>query len=269
MDSLHNGKAVLTEQLNKTITEAISRVEDLKQKKILTSMLNRLTESLSLLDYLSVKIDKPYTKGGKAPSRLLKLALGPRIAIILLAVALLSGFILLFGGSSKFTIIMLLSTMLLLIRELVLLLQRAREADKPTADPAQAELMIETDLAQKFLERQEGKLVNDSAAYCALFVGETVTQNNSIEKDLAEMYTSLFEAQVENPRIDDFKYSITKAELILRQFGLIAVSYEEKPSLFDIDEEDYPSQMRFPAIVHAQDGTVVKKGFYIKNKSNQ
>ncbi len=269
MDSLHNGKAALNERLNKAITEAIGKIEDPKQKKILTSMLNRLSESLNLLDYLSVKLEKPYDKGGrKAKSKLLTIALGPRVALVLIAIALLSAFVLLFGGSSKFVIIMLLATLLLLIREFMLLLQRAREADKPAEAPAQAELMIDADLAGRFLDQHKSKLVNDSASYCALFEGENVTTENSLESELADMYTSLYEAQVENPKIDDFKYSITKAESIMRSFGLIPVSYEDKPSLFDVEEEDYPSQMRFPAIVHAKDGTVVKKGFYIKNNTN-
>ena len=127
-------------------------------------------------------------------------------------------------------------------------------------------MLLDTEQAKVQMEKQLSRLIADSEAVCGMFQSQALDGMNAYEDELEKLYASLYEAKLDRPECEEFNYSLTMAEMMLRQIGLKTVAYsEEKKKLFNIDVEDYRDEMRTPAIVREKTGEVVRKGEYIRN----
>lgn len=278
MEYLQTGKNRLKEYVKKSGSEAINSVGEIGQKRVLGVLTQRRGEALDLLDCLEARVDAPYLESGASRKRKLDveaLLVSPAIAIALALIALIAASFQTFIGASnppvnlpvKWSVILLLS-ILLLLGQAIYAISRKPKAKEAEAEPARAQIMLDVDKATMLLSKQNGKLVTDSQSICDMFSGRQMDSMNSFTGELVKMYASLFEARVDNPPTEDFNYSLTLAELLLKRAGLKAIPYsEEKKSLFDIQEEAYRDEMRCPAIIREKDGVLIRKGEYIKNSS--
>lgn len=278
MEYLQTGKNRLKEYVKKSGSEAINSVGEIGQKRVLGVLTQRRGEALDLLDCLEARVDAPYLESGASRKRkpdVEALLVSPAVTIALALIALIAAsFLTIIGASSppvnlpvKWSVILLLS-ILLLLGQAIYAISRKPKAKATEAEPARAQIMLDVDKATMLLSKQNGKLVTDSQSICDMFSGRQMDSLNSFTGELVKMYASLFEARVDNPATEDFNYSLTLAELLLKRAGLKAIPYsEEKKSLFDIQEEAYRDEMRCPAIIREKDGVLIRKGEYIKNSS--
>ncbi|MBR0227732.1 MAG: hypothetical protein IJQ62_05225 [Clostridia bacterium] len=278
MEYLQTGKNRLKEYVKKSGSEAINSVGEIGQKRVLGVLTQRRGEALDLLDCLEARVDAPYLESGASRKRkpdVEALLVSPAVTIVLALIALIAAsFLTIIGASSppvnlpvKWSVILLLS-ILLLLGQAIYAISRKPKAKATEAEPARAQIMLDVDKATMLLSKQNGKLVTDSQSICDMFSGRQMDSMNSFTGELVKMYASLFEARVDNPATEDFNYSLTLAELLLKRAGLKAIPYsEEKKSLFDIQEEAYRDEMRCPAIIREKDSVLIRKGEYIKNSS--
>lgn len=278
MEYLQTGKNRLKEYVKKSGSEAINSVDEIGQKRVLGVLTQRRGEALDLLDCLEARVDAPYLESGASRKRkpdVEALLVSPAVTIALALIALIAAsFLTIIGASSppvnlpvKWSVILLLS-ILLLLGQAIYAISRKPKAKEAEAEPARVQIMLDVDKATMLLSKQNGKLVTDSQSICDMFSGRQMDSMNTFTGELVKMYASLFEARVDNPTTEDFNYSLTLAELLLKRAGLKAIPYsEEKKSLFDIQEEAYRDEMRCPAIIREKDSVLIRKGEYIKNSS--
>ncbi len=278
MEYLQTGKNRLKEYVKKSGSEAINSAGEVGQKRVLGILTQRRGEALDLLDCIEARADAPYLESSASRKRKLDveaLLVSPAIAIALALIALIAASFQTFIGASnppvnlpvKWSVILLLS-ILLLLGQAIYAISRKPKAKEAEAEPARVQIMLDVDKATMLLSKQNSKLVTDSQSICDMFSGRQMDSMNTFTGELVKMFASLYEAKVDNPTTEDFNYSLTLAELLLKRAGLKAVPYsEEKKNLFDIQEEDYRDEMRCPAIIREKDGVLIRKGEYIKNIS--
>jgi len=102
-----------------------------------------------------------------------------------------------------------------------------------------------------------------------MFASQNLDQMNAFENEVVKIYSSLYEAKLDNPEVHDFSYAVTLTELLLEKLGLKTIGYSrENESMFTIERADYHDEMRCPAIVRVKNGELVRKGEFIKNKKS-
>ena len=274
---LQKGKNELKEYVKQSGVKAIGTLEDTMQKRVLGMLVQRQGEALDLMDDVQAAVRAPLAEvPGRKRIRSDQILLSPVITAALSVAAIVFTFISALsgrpvpaenaGGGIQWQWLWVLLAALLILGQAVYGLIRKNGADKPEKVQITAELTLDLDRARLRQEKQLSRLMNDSQAVCAMFRGQQLDGANLCEDELVKLYASLFEAKVDRPDVAEISYSLTMAELLLRQHGLTPVPYsEEKKTLFNIGNEDYHDELRCPAIVRTKTGTLVRKGEYIRN----
>ncbi|MDO5702348.1 MAG: hypothetical protein Q4G47_03225 [Lachnospiraceae bacterium] len=257
-----------------------SLTEDLKdpdEKRIAELMFLRQRDWVKLLDCVRAETEVPYIKpGGKNIKSIIKETVtGDLIKMILSISSVLFGALLIIDASSgtpgnfsgRWGYGLMISLVVLLGLCIYSMLIRSKEQNEILSQPSPAAYaVIDEERAKALIRKLTAKLPGDAKDVCSVFAGQQSGSSHIFRNDLIRMYTSLYEAHVDNPGITDFNYALGIAELMLHRTGLKAVPYSDADQhLFDIEEEDYRDEMRYPAIVSEDSGAVVKRGEYIRN----
>ncbi len=272
MTYLQNGKNELKDYVKASGLKVIESLEETSQKRVLGVLVQRQGEALDLLDCVQVKTRPEYaektrkiTLDGIVLSPVLPalFALG---ATVFTLICVLSAKPQPEGAAPDLRWLYVLLFSLLTLGQSVYHLVRKAGAKRPQAVKPSAEAVLDTDAAKLKLEKQLSRLMSDSEALCCMFHNQKLEGAGAYEDELVKLFASLYEAKVDRPDCEEFSYSLTLAEMMLRQLGLRTVPYSEENSrLFNIETEDYHDEMRTPAVVRAKTGEVVRKGEYIRN----
>ena len=268
----------LKDYVKRSGMKAASGMEDTNRKRMMGVLVQRQADALDLLDCVKTKAEMPsgmveakknakdYLISSPLFTLLFSLSVICFTAIAVCSVrpeAFAPGAPVFVNNHWKF---ILLFALLIAGQSIYRLVRRAKTAAHSQPQP-EARLLLDVDVAKVQLEKQLSRFMNDSEAVCGMFQSQQLDGMNAYEDELVKLYASLYEAKVDLPECEEFNYSLTMAEVMLRQIGLKTVAYsEERKALFNIDVEDYRDEMRFPAIVREKTGEVVRKGEYIQNR---
>lgn len=249
----------------------VQEIKDDRQKRILGVLAQRQMEGLRILECVQAREEVSQEKGRQKPG-IDQLIRSPVLSLALLTMALVSGVIVVASGASGAAAgntqwsLILICSVLLAAGQAIYQLVKGKEKKDPAAVRPKPELVIDQDKARMLLDRQCRNHLADSQAICEMFTAEYEENVGNFEADLLRLYPSLYEASVDHPEVEDLRFGITLVKMMLRKCGLEAVPYsEERKNLFNVEEADYQDQMRYPAIVRAQTGELMKKGEYIRN----
>lgn len=273
------GKDELKDYVKRSGMKAVSSMEDTNRKRVMGVLIQRQSEALDLLDCVKAKAHMPSeTVEAKKKAKLEYLISSPLFTLLFAFSVICSTSIAVCSvrsdafapGTPVFVnnhwLFILLFALLIAGQAIYRLVKRAKPT-APVQPKPEAEVLLDVDAAKVLLEKQLSRLITDSEAVCGMFQSQRLDGMNAYEDELVRLYTSLYEAKVDRPECEEFNYSLTMAEMMLRQIGLKTVPYsEEQKKLFNIEVEDYRDEMRFPAIVREKTGEVVRKGEYIQNR---
>lgn len=273
------GKDELKDYVKRSGMKAVGGMEDTNRKRVMGVLLQRQADALDVLDCVKAEAEMPYdAAAGKKKGKLEQIISSPVFTLLFALGAIVYTFLAVFsfrsdaaartapGFANNAWIYVLLLSLLILGQSVYRLVKRAKAA-VPSQPQPKVRLLLDMDAAKVQLEKRLSRLMNDSEAVCGMFQSQRLDGMNAYEDELVKLYASLYEAKVDRPECEEFNYSLTMAELMLRQIGLKAVPYsEEQKQLFNIDVEDYRDEMRVPAIVREKTGEVVRKGEYIQNR---
>ena len=277
MTKMQTGKKDLKQYLGHAGMGIIKEMQDISQKRVMGALVKLLGDDLDMLDYAQAQVqmpDKAVTQENKGTIRAI---LTSPVVTLLLAMGAIAFTLLCSQNFRRIPAdtvnpvfvfdqnwLLLLLCALMLLGQAIFLIKAKAKPSLPSAPEAQ--LMLDVERAKVQMEKQLSKLITDTEAICGMFQNQQLESANTYEDELVKLFASLYEAKVDRPDCEEFNYSLTMAEMMLRQIGLKAVPYsEEQKALFTVETEDYPSQMRFPAVIRERTGEVVKKGEYIQN----
>ena len=279
MTKMQTGKKDLKQYLGHAGMGTIKEMQDISQKRVMGALVQRMGDDLDMLDYVQAQVLMPDETAAKENKGTIRAILTSPVVTLLLAVGAIAFAFLCTQNFHRMPadtvnpffvfdqnwLLLLLCALLLLGQAIFQLVIKAKaKAALPSAPEAQ--LMLDVERAKVQMEKQLSKLITDTEAICGMFQNQQLESNNTYEYELVKLFTSLYEAKVDRPDCEEFNYSLTMAEMMLRQIGLKAVPYsDEQKALFTVETEDYPSQTRYPAIVRERTGEVVRKGEYIQN----
>lgn len=267
------GKDELKDYVKRSGMKAVSEMEGTERKRVMGVLTQRQADALDVLDCVKAKAEMPYDAAtGMKKGKLEQIVSSP-IFTLLFAFCVIdftflaaSSFRAASGPENTAWILTLLFAFLILGQSIYRLVRRAKAAS-PSRPQPEARLLLDVDAAKVQLEKQLSRFMNDSEAICGMFQSQRLDSMNTYEEELVKLYASLYEAKVDRPECEEFNYSLTMAEMMLRRIGLKAVPYsQEQKHMFNIEVEDYRDEMRFPAIVREKTGEVVRKGEYIQNR---
>lgn len=279
MTKMQTGKKDLKQYLGHTGMGIIKEMQDTNQKRVMGALVQRVGDDLDMLDYVQAQVLMPDETAAKENRGTVRAILTSPIVTLLLAGGAMAFVFLCWQNFWRMSVhvvkpafvfdpnwlLLLLFALLLFGQAIFQLVIRAKAKSAAPSAP-EAQLMLDAERAKVQMEKQLSKLINDTEAICGMFQNQQLESVNTYEDELVKLFASLYEAKVDRPDCEEFNYSLTMAEMMLRQIGLKAVPYsEEQKALFTVETEDYPSQMRYPAIVRERTGEVVKKGEYIQN----
>jgi len=266
MVTIEEGKIQLQEQLKQAGYEMIRDENDLQKKRIAGTLLKRQGDVLEILDCVESEIKPEYfvKRGRKGKGRLVRILLHPAVSIILSLAALV--FMVLSIQSQEWYVTAVILA-LLTVQSICRLIKDSKAND--LVPEPEAQTVIDMERAELVLERISGKCGIDCETICNMFASQNLDQMNAFENEVVKIYSSLYEAKLDNPEVHDFSYAVTLTELLLEKLGLKTIGYSrENESMFTIERADYHDEMRCPAIVRVKNGELVRKGEFIKNKKS-
>ena len=279
MTKMQTGKKDLKQYLGHTGMGIVKEMQDTNHKRVMGALIQRLCDDLDILDYVQSQVQRPDEAAAKENKGTIRAILASPVVTLLLAVGALAFAFLcclniwrmpadavnpVFVFDQNWLLLLLFA--LLLLGQAVFQLAIRAKAKAAIQSAPEAQLMLDVERAKVQMEKQLTKLIADAEAICGMFQNQQLESTNTYEDELVKLFTSLYEAKVDRPDCEEFNYSLTMAEMMLRKIGLKLTPYsDEHRALFTVETEDYPSQMRFPAIVRERTGEVVKKGEYIQN----
>ena len=276
------GKDELKDYVKRSGMKAVSEMESTDRKRVMGVLVQRQADALDVLDCVKAKAEMPYDAATRMKKGKLEQIISSPIFTLLFAFCVIDFAFLAVssfradaavqaasGSANTAWILTLVCAFLILGQSIYRLVRRAKTAS-PSQPQPEARLLLDADAAKVQLEKQLSRFMNDSEAICGMFQSQRLDGMNAYEDELVKLYASLYEAKVDRPECEEFNYSLTIAEMMLRQIGLKAVPFsEEQKQLFNIEVEDYRDEMRTPAIVREKTGEVVRKGEYIQNRGNK
>ena len=278
MKNLQTGKNELKEYTKRSGMDLIKGMQETRQKRVMGVLIQRQSDALDVLDCVQAQTGMPYDPMEKENrGRLQMILTSPIMTMLSTLGALVFTFLAALNAqhasaeaipaSHRYWLLILLFVLLILGQAVFRLVLSIKTRAKRSAMPApEVQVLLDVDKARVQTEKRLSRLMTDSEAICGMFDGQYLEGANAYQDELVKLYASLYEAKVDRPDCAEMNYSLTLAEMLLRQLGLKTVIYsEEKKALFNVEKEDYPNQMRFPAIVLEKTGEVVKKGEYIQN----
>ena len=278
MTGIQAGKKDLKVYLGHAGTDIVKEMRETDQKRIMGALVHRLSDGLDVLDCVQARARMPGEAAAEeGKGRIHAVLTSPAVTLLFSAGTIMFAFLAWravrripagqvspapeFGMHWLF---LLLSALLLLGQAVFLLAVKVKGKPSENTHP-EAQVLLDVERARVQMEKQLSGLIIDTEAVCGMFHDQRLESANAYEDELVKLFTSLYEAKVDRPECDEFNYSLTMAEMMLRQIGLKTVSYsEEHRSFFNVEAEDHPDQMRFPAVVRALSGEVVRKGEYIR-----
>ncbi len=271
MTAIQNGREELRELIRNTGHTMIDKAEETQQKRIIGTISQRLEDALGVLDSVEAEAaEQAAASGGKSlKEKAVKLLLHPAVSVGLLVCAMVPGvFLIALAGDEtqcRIWAIRLMLVLALILARAVFGLVRASRKEAAREKPA-AVAGIDLMRAKVTVTKLAGTMLGDSKAIAAMFAEEKRRAGDTFENEVIRMYSSLYEARIDNPEVEDLNYVITLAEMLLRKMGIREVLYTpEQENLFDIQEADYRDEMRVPALIREKTGEVVRKGEYIRN----
>ena len=277
---MQKGKNELKDCLKESGMKIIEGLEETAQKRVMGVLVQRQSEALDVLDCVTASVRPPCDgRSGKKKFTPDQILLSPVLTILFGLGSVVFTFICALSGRPDPAagtepaalnlrwLFVLLFSLLILGQAVYRLVGKAKSEGSASALPA-AEVTLDAGAAKLKLEKQLSRLMNDSAAICGMFRNQALEGANTYEDELVRLYAALYEAKVDRPDCGEFSYSLTLAEMMLRQIGLKTVPYsDEQKNLFHVETEDYHDEMRFPAVVRMKTGELVKKGEYIRNRA--
>ena len=277
MTKMQTGKKDLKQYLGHAGMGIIKEMQDINQKRVMGALVKLLGDDLDMLDYVQAQVHLPDETLAQENKGTIRAILTSPVVTLLLAMGAIAFTLLCSQNFRRIPAetvnpvfvfdqnwLLLLLCALMLLGQAIFLIKAKAKPSLPSAPEAQ--LMLDVERAKVQVEKQLSKLITDTEAICGMFQNQQLESANAYEDELVKLFASLYEAKVDRPDCEEFNYSLTMAEMMLRQIGLKAVPYsEEQKALFTVETEDYPSQMRFPAVVRERTSEVVKKGEYIQN----
>ena len=279
MTKMQTGKKELKQYLGNTGMGIIKEMQDTNQKRVMGALVKLLGDDLDMVDYVQAQVLMPDETAAKENKGTIRAILTSPVVTLLLSIGAIAFAFLCCQNFWRMSVnavkpvfvfdqnwLLLLLFVLLLLGQAIFQLVIKAKAKAALPSAPEVQLMLDVERAKVQMEKQLSKLITDTEAICGMFQNQQLESNNTYEDELVKLFTSLYEAKVDRPDCEEFNYSLTMAEMRLRQIGLKAVPYsDEQKALFTVETEDYPSQTRYPAIVRERTGEVVRKGEYIQN----
>lgn len=163
----------------------------------------------------------------------------------------------------KLNILTAIASVLMLVRAVMMLLFKPQNAPE---EPQQAVPFVEDTDLDAFLRELRRTIGIDVDSIMNQFTAANVKELKGTMDDVITAYTALYEAGVDAPDNDSLSYPLTMLAASLRRAGLDVVHYApENAAMFEVMDVEYSSMERTPAIVHHDNGVIVKKGLYLND----
>ena len=274
---LQKGKKELKEYAKQAGLEIIGKMDDTSRERVMGVLSQRQNDALDVLDCVKAKAQLPFQAPEKSKDKLEEIISSPVLTFLLAFSAINCTFLSVASVRSDAAVqsgagflhhqwlLILFFALMILGQAVYRMVKKAKKA--PASQPLpQADAVLDTDQAKVLLQKQLSRLITDSEAVCGMLRQEQLEGRTMYEDDLVKLYASLCETKADRPDCEEINYSLTVAEMMLRQLGLKPLPYsEERKKLFTVEVEDYHNEMRCPAIIREKTGELVKKGEYIQN----
>lgn len=258
-------------EISMTYDDACRQAENSKQipnpqaRKILSILLLRQKEALSLLDNVKSVVDGKITPVSASRKITLQSLVSNRFvnhpAFRTFLYILLTVFctISVFMKSMRF--LPLPIAVLLLFAEIVKLFGTLSAGKTETEYVSH--ISIDNAAKDSFAHHMSAGLVRDMQDILNLFTIQTIDATKKTETDMAEMYQTIYDAAACNEEL--LKPVLDRQEQLLWSIGLETVDFREETAFcYDVEEADCPSQTIHPAIWRKKDHSIVLKGSYIR-----
>ena len=255
MNTFEDAKRGISAAYDAACREARSenKIEGEQARKVLSILLDRQKEALTLLD--SAEVSAEIAARPKARRAADNGTLRAVLYALLTALGVLSIFSRIAG---VFTAIIALA---LLVSGVSAVNASGREGEEKPELTCRAEIPEAAQTA--FSAHMSQALIRDTRDIVNLFSAGAVSAERKTEQDMAEMYQTIYFASAEDPAL--LKPVLDRQEQMLWSIGLEAAAYSENTAnCFEIEEADCASQMICPAVRRKKDGSVVKRGTYIR-----
>ncbi len=254
------GSRLAVEWLEEEMQKQLSLETDMGRKRLFTAFYGRQKKCMEALRL--VRAEKPEEKPALTlaeQEKWLEILLHPAgnlvLPVIIMVLALF-----------RLNIPTAIVCVLMLVRSVLLLLVKQDKKKDRTEQKPMTPYVDDDDLTQ-FLRSLRADVAIDVNSVMSQFATVNVKEQKNTVGDMITVFAALYEAKVDDPQNDDLSYPLSVLKSSLHRVGLEVVSYSpENAALFDVEEVNYPSQERTPAIRNREDGIIVKKGYYLKEK---
>ena len=284
MTYIQEGKRQLREGLETAGRELIQRTEETRQRRLTGLLLRRQGEALDWLDCVEAKAEASFDAPAKKSfgEKVLAVFAHPAATLLLaLAALVLCGM----TGSTLLTVtereagsaglngtpwwILSLAAIVLLILQAVVRLVTERKKQE-TAPKVYAESVLDLDRGKAISNRLLQQISIDSEEIAAVYAREPGEELRPLEEDAAKLFADLYETQQDHPEVMELEDALSRVKLLLRKLGLHPAEYgPETRRYFHVETADFPSQMRYPAVLRTKNAEVILTGEYIRNQAER
>ena len=145
------------------------------------------------------------------------------------------------------------------------------DAKQAEIDAKQVEIdnkQIEIDNKQKEIDAKQAEI--DSEEIAAIYATEPGEELRPLEEDVARLFSFLYEAKMDNPDVLELDESLSKVKQLMRRLDLRPVPYgPDNRRYFRVETADYPSQMRYPAVLRGSSGELLLPGAYVERSAGK
>lgn len=258
--NLTKGRRMAENWLDDHLQESVAAEADEDRRRLLQTLYSRQKHSMEYLSLIHLDTGTPAAEEDIRPERWLTILTHP--AAGLLFTVLLLAFVLL-----DWQLPAVIAAILLVILAVLQLTHPAlRRRQTPVIPEVHEPYLLEGEVA-RFLQQQTDRIAIDAASIADRHTVTIARERQGVADDAVEMYCALYEAQVDVPDQEALAYPLSIAKMSLLERGFEPVLYTESTaSLFDVMPADCPDQLRYPAIRSRADGTVIKRGLYLRRR---
>ena len=272
------GKKELKEHVDQSGRQLIQQTEETSMKRLIGLLIRRQSDALDLLDCVEAKAETGLEAPGRKPfgQRLLSAAAHPAVSLLLSVAALIFTAMTASAalsasestGGSPWWMISLALLVILLIQSVLRLAtdrQRRQELPKPWA-----EATLDLDRAKARMDHLLKQAEIDSEEIAAIYATEPGEELRPLEEDVARLFSFLYEAKMDNPDVLELDESLSKVKQLMRRLDLRPVPYgPDNRRYFRVETADYPSQMRYPAVLRGSSGELLLPGAYVERSAGK